>query len=282
MFRSYDQAGLDAQYNLRLRHPEFQEHFDRWARESAAARRGLRCTLDLPYGKASGETLDWFPAEKPGAPVHVFIHGGYWRALDKSDHSFVAPALVQAGHCVAVVNYALAPSVTVREIVRQVRSAIAWSAKNAGTHGGDPGRITISGHSAGGHLTAMALLTDWTAFGGLPRDTVKAGCAVSGLYDLEPIRRCYLNADLKLKPTDDEPLSPVRHESPAAIPLVVAVGGGESEEFLRQAREFAEKRKSQRQPCQYLETPGDNHFTILNQYSDSRAPLTRALLKLIG
>ena len=281
MYRGYDQAALDAQYNLRARHPEFQEHFDRWARESEAARSALPCRLDIPYGEGPGERLDWFPAERPGAPVHVFIHGGYWRSLDKKDHSFVAPPLVRAGYAVAVINYALAPSVTVDEIVRQVRSAIAWCRRNAKAQGGDPDRITVSGHSAGGHLTAMALLTDWQKLG-LPRDTGKAGCAISGLYEMEPIRLSYLNADVRLDADADARLSPMRIDPPARTPLLVAVGGGETDEFLRQSREYARLRKSQGHLCDLLETPGDNHFTILQQLGGAGTPLARALLKRIA
>ena len=131
LFRHYDQPGLDAQYNLRARHPDFQEHFDKWARDSAEARRQLGGRLDVAYGVAPGETLDVFPAEQKNAPVHMFIHGGYWRALDKKDHSYIAPALVAAGHTAVIINYALAPSVRVDEIVQQVRNAIAWTYRNA-------------------------------------------------------------------------------------------------------------------------------------------------------
>jgi arylformamidase len=283
LFRTYDQEGLDAQYNLRARHPDFQDHFDKWARDSAQARGRLKGQLDLAYGVAPGETLDVFPAARAKAPVHVFVHGGYWRALDKKDHSFVAPVLVAEGYAAVVVNYALAPSVGVDEIVHQVRNAIAWTYRNAARIGADPDRITMSGHSAGGHLTAMAALTDWPRFApDLPGDLVKAAGMVSGLFDLEPIRHSYLNADLRLDAESAARNSPLRFAPPASVPLLVAVGAGETEEFLRQSRELAQAWRGRAASLRHVEIPGHNHFEIVEGLADSGAPLTQALLELIG
>src|SRR5207245_9760578 len=186
------------------------EWLERYARESAKARAELSCRLDVAYGASPGETLDVFPA--PGstpAPVHVFIHGGYWHRLDKADFSFVARGLLPAGATVVVINYALIPTVQMAELVSQCRASIAWVHRHAASFGGDPTRIFVSGHSAGGHLVAMAMSTDWKAFGGLPADVIKAGCGIGGLYDLEPIRLCYLNAVLTLTPEDARRHSPV-------------------------------------------------------------------------
>src|SRR5262249_55797717 len=152
--------------------------------ESEAVRRARACTLDIAYDV---ETLDLFPAEKMPAPCLLFIHGGYWQALDKSDFSYLVPPFQDARVVGAVGNNTLAPEAKIDEIVRQNRAAVAWLHHHAGEHGIDPERIHVAGHSAGGHLTAMVLATDWTAFG-LDHNPVRGACAISGLYDLEPIR----------------------------------------------------------------------------------------------
>lgn len=281
VFRGYDQDALDAQYNLRARHPDFQAHFDDWAARSARARQALPCRLDVPYGEAPGETLDVFPAARADAPVQVFIHGGYWQLLDKSDFSFLAEPWVRAGAAAVLVNYDLAPRVSMDEIVRQARAAVAWSCRHARGFGGDPERVYVSGHSAGGHLTAMALLHDWAAEG-LPGDAVKGGVAISGLYELEPVRLTYLNEALQLDEGAARRNSPLHALRPVRAPLVVAVGGGESEEFLRHSATFAEAWRQQGNAGGHLAVPGHNHFTVLGELTVPGAPLGRALLEQMG
>src|SRR5262249_24700854 len=171
----------------------------RYGAESARIRAELPMRFDVPYGRHHAERLDVFPPRgaSGAAPIHVFVHGGYWHRLDKADFSFVARGFPEAE--APGVNYGLVPSVGPRELRRQVRASVAWVHANARPFGGDPARITVSGHSAGGHLVAMLLATDWSQLGA-PADVVKAGCAVSGLFDLEPIRLCYLNDVLALSP----------------------------------------------------------------------------------
>ena len=157
-----DAAWHDSMYNNRALVPDFADHFAHWQNASTQAPERLKGQLDVPYGDGPGETLDIFPAARPNAPVVIFIHGGYWRSLDKSDHSFVAPALRDMGACVVVVNYALCPgtpeqAVTIPDIALQMAKATAWVGRNIAEHGGDRGNITVIGHSAGGHLAAMLL-----------------------------------------------------------------------------------------------------------------------------
>jgi arylformamidase len=211
------------------------------------------------------------------APVHVFIHGGYWRRFSARDHSFVAPPLVAAGVCVLVVNYALCPTVTIDEIVRQVRAAIAWAWHNAASFGGDPERITVSGHSAGGHLTAMALATDWPGVYDLPEDVVKAGLPISGLFDLSPFPYSYLQPLLQLDWAQVRRNSPIGLAPARAVPTVAAVGGDESAEFRRQSRSFADAWPGGR----YLELPGCNHITVLEELELPESTLFRTLLDLV-
>ena len=187
----------EAGYNLRLRHPNFEDYFVVWEAESVRVREAFPCTLDVRYGAGPNMTADLFPAPAAGAPIQVFIHGGYWRAMDKDVHSFPAEGFVAAGGAAVSLNYALAPAVTLDTIVEQCRTAIEWVADNAGRLNGDPDRIFVSGHSAGGHLTAMMLCTDWAARG-RPADLVKGGTPISGIFDLAPIMETSINDDVRL------------------------------------------------------------------------------------
>lgn len=276
IYRDYDQAELDAQYNLRLRHPDYLDRFARYAELSARTRDAIPCVLDVDYGPSAGESLDIFPAARPGAPLHLFIHGGYWQWLDKRDFSFVAAGLAPSGAAVASVNYGLAPTVGMDEMVRQCRAAVAWLHRNAHRFNADPARLHVSGHSAGGHLAAMLMATDWAEFAGLPRDLVKGGCAISGLFDLEPIRLSYHNGVLDLDGAMARRNSPL-HLPPPRAPLVVAVGGDETDEFLRQSREFADLWTSKGAAVQLIELPGLDHFAIVEGLADPESRLARTI-----
>jgi len=277
LYRNYDRAGLDAQYFLRGRVPEHPEYFRRWAEDSAAVRLARPCRLDIPY---DGERLDLFPAGRRPAPCLLFIHGGYWQALDKSDFSFLAPVFQDAGVAVAVLNYTLAPKAHMDEIVRQNRAAIAWLHGHASDYGVDPARIHVAGHSAGGHLTAMVLATDWGAFG-LGRNPVRGASAISGLYDLEPIRLCYLNGVLGLDAAAAERNSPLHHLPEQSPPLILSVGTGETDEFLRQQESFAAAWRAAGLPLEIADQPGDHHFAAVERLGEPQSPLHRAVMRQI-
>jgi len=281
IFLGYDQAALDREYNNRAKVANAAEYLARYPAESARARDELPARLDLRYGPAPGETLDLFlPAGGGPAPVHVFVHGGYWRSLGKADFSFVARGLQPAGVLVAVIDYALIPAVDMDELVRQVRAAVVWLHQNAAAFGGDPGRITVSGHSAGGHLVAMLMSTDWGQFAELPADVVTAGCGISGLYDLEPIRLSYLNETLALTPETARRNSPV-HVVPAAAggPLLLAVGALEGDEYHRQTESLAAAWRRRGHEVEVLDMAGHDHFSIITELGRPDTPLSRALLR---
>lgn len=265
-----DPAWLDAQLNNRLRVPAFAEHFQRWQSHSQTARSTLPCHLDVAYGTGSAaERLDIFPAmpapsaASQAAPVMVFIHGGYWRSLDKADHSFVAPAFVRAGACVVVTNYPLCPAVTMEQLVLSQVKALAWVFRHIAQYGGDPGRISVVGHSAGGHLAAMMLACKWkNVSADLPVNLVKNALSLSGLHDLEPLRHSpYIQGDLRLTPSQINRCSPAYFPAPKGR-LTALCGGDESEEFLRQNRLIQQAWGKASVPvCEEL--PGKNHFSVL-------------------
>ena len=286
MRRLHDPAWLDAQYNNRARIPDAMQVLERWAAESARARGRCDMHLDLRYGDGPSETLDVYAprAALLPAPVLFFIHGGWWRSLDKSDHSFVAPPFVDRGALVVVPNYALCPAVSIETIAMQMVRALAWTYRNAERFGGDPARIVVAGHSAGGHLAAMLLCCDWRRVGGgraLPRRLVKSALAISGLFDLAPLRRTpYLQVDLRLTQESVRRLSPVRFAPPAGR-LVAVVGGDESEEFLRQNALIRSAWGARAVPvCESV--PGANHFDVLDRLADPQGRPHALALELLG
>ena len=277
-----DPAWLDVQYNNRARIPEHAQIFERWARASAHAREQATCRIDVAYGDGPNETLDVFPSAHANAPVLVFIHGGWWRSLDKRDHSFIAPAFTQAGALVVVPNYALCPSVTIETIALQMTHALAWVFRHAAQHGGDPKRIVVAGHSAGGHLAAMLLSCEWRHVGqDLPALLVSSALSISGVFDLEPLRQTpFLQPDLRLTPASVRRLSPA-HFSPPAGELYATVGANESEEFLRQNRLIREAWGPRAVPvCETV--PGTHHLDVLHELADPQARLHGLALRLLG
>ncbi len=283
VYRDLDQAALDAQYNLRAAVPTHPAYFDRWAAESRMVRDGTRCRLDIPYGSGRLEALDLFPADGSPAPLLVFLHGGYWQAMDKGDFSFIAPAYRAAGIGVAIVNYSLAPQAAMDAIVMQICRAIAFLARNAASLDIDARRIFLAGHSAGGHLTAMAMLTDWPRLG-FDRNPLCGGCAISGVFDLEPIRLCYLNKILGLDAEAARRNSPIHllaATAPPEIPLILAVGGRETAEFQRQQATFAALCRARAWQPAVLAEPDEEHFSIVDRLGERNSPLCAALIGAI-
>jgi arylformamidase len=284
-----DPAWLEAQYDNRARVAEHPQHLARWAEASALARAASpQAQLDIAYGDSGAERLDVFPPPPGGpdggaAPVLVYMHGGYWRALDKADFSFVAPAFNAEGALVVVPNYGLAPAVPVETIVLQTAAAVAWTWRNAARFGGDPARIALVGHSAGGHLVTMMLSCRWKDFADdLPAQPVQGALAISGLYDLEPVRHTpFLQRDLQLTPASVARLSPAFFPRPKGGRLYAAVGLDESDEFLRQNRLIRDVWGPTAVPvCETV--PGTNHFTVLNALVDPQGRLHELALRLLG
>ncbi len=270
----------DREYNNRAMIPDFAPIIERWSEQALTARRRSAGALDLYYGGGPRENLDLFPAAGHGSPLLVFIHGGYWRALDKRDFSWVAPPFVERGISVAVLNYELAPAVTIETITLQVLRALEWLHRQAEHYGFDPRRLHVAGHSAGGHLTAMAMAARWPLWDpDLPADLVKGGIAVSGLYDLEPLRHArFLADDLRLDARSAERLSPAWMPPATDAPLITAVGSLESAEFHRQnaliGQRWARNLRAD------IPAPGRHHLSVMDALAEPGHPLFEAAAAL--
>jgi len=276
-----DKALLNKAYNNRELVPDHPQYFARWQEGSARARSTMTSHLDLRYGDAPGETIDLFPARKGDGSCMMFIHGGYWRSLDKKDFSFLAPAWVGAGVSLAVVNYDLCPRVGMDEIVRQMLRASRWLWLNAEQYGMDQDRLYVSGHSAGGHLTAMLMCALWQQLDpSLPKDLWKGGLAISGIYDLRPLLEVeFLQSDLRLDPALALRLSPAFLPTATRMPVMTCVGGDESSEFLRQNALLGERWRSAF--ADDIAMPGKNHFSVVDGLAEASSALFRGARKLM-
>jgi arylformamidase len=276
------QAEIDAQYDVEKSVPDFTVYARHFIDESKLARYRLRCELDVPYGPTRDEHLDVFPGEGRRAPILVFFHGGYWRMLSSKEFSCVALGPATAGVAVLNVNYSLCPKVGIEEIVRQCRAAVAWAWKNAERFGGDPDRLYVSGHSAGGHIVGMLLATDWAAEYGLPAEVIKGAMPVSGLFDLQPFRYSWLQPMLQLTAESIERASPLFHVRRSAAPMLVTWGASESSEFDRQSREYLAAWERAGNRGEPWPQPDANHFTAIYGFEDPKSELCRRLFRLMG
>lgn len=275
VFGSYDQAALDKEYDNVAKIPadRLAAYRKQWALDSQRARDTLPCVLDLKYGDTEGEALDIFrPEGADRAPVQIYIHGGYWIGNDKRDCSYVAHGFVAAGFVTVIINYGLIPTVTMRDQVEQCRRALRWVQENIQRYGGDENRIYVTGHSAGGHLATM-LLCDPEARPG----SLKGIASLSGLYDLEPVRLCFVNQKLNLSEQDVAQLSPYRLSPTDTIPrLLLTVGGDEGPEYLRQMR-CLEQAWSGCLAIRAAVMPGMDHFSMRAVLDDPASVVSRII-----
>jgi arylformamidase len=281
--RKRSSAWFDEQYNNRARIPEHPSILQNWADSSARALARHRDMVEMAYGSDSSEKLDIFPAASPMSPVLVYIHGGYWRALDKRAQSFVAPPFVEAGAMVVLPGYALCPAVTIEHIALQLARALSWVHRHAERFGGDSQRIVVAGHSAGGHLATLLLTCDWRGVdAGLPADVVKGALSISGLYDLAPLRHApFLANDINLTAAAAVRLSPAAMAPPRHGLLATVVGAQESEEFLRQTALIASA-WGPRTVIACETVPQRNHMSVLYELADPQSRTHRLGLELLG
>ena len=268
-YRGMDRAALDVAYNnsAAVGMAKRDQYIAGWARRSDAVRKVRSGKIDLRYGDGPRQRLDFFPCGTTAAPTLAYIHGGYWQMNDKEPYAFFGETLLPAGFNLALVEYTLAPEARLDQIVAEIRAAVAWLIEHAAELGGDPKRVFVAGHSAGGHLTAAAMDN--------PR--VAGGLAISGIYDLEPIRLNYLNDKLQLDPAEAARNSPILQLPSQASPLVVAVGLGELPELIRQSEDYWAAWHGRGLTGQYLPLPGHDHFSVLEELAEpGGASLRRA------
>lgn len=266
----------EVEYNNRARVPENPAIMAGWARDAQAYREAHQNRMQvIPYGPGERHRIDLFSGDDRGAIV-VFIHGGYWQALDGSFFSHLAGGPNAHGIDVAVPSYDLCPAVSVADIVEQMRTAMRELAKL-----GRP--LVISGHSAGGHLAACLLATDWRALdGALPEDLVTSAYAISGLFDLRPLVPTSINTALKLDDSSAKAVSPLFWKPPARGSLDAVVGGNESAEYFRQSRIIVDAWGAAGLPTRFGTVPDANHFTAIAPLADVGSPMTLRLKQLAG
>ena len=277
------QAEIDAQYDVEQSVSDFSVYARHFTEESRVARHRLRNELDIRYGPTRAETLDVFPAEARNAPVFVFIHGGYWRMLSSKEFSCVALGLNALGITTVVVNYELAPKVSIDEITRQMRAAVAWVLRRIEGYGGDPSRVAVGGHSAGAHLTAMCLQTPWREDYGLPTDDpIAAAVLVSGLYDLQPLRYSLMQPMIQLDDGVIRRQSPMFSVRPCKTPALVTWGADEPDEFRRQSDDFNAAWQAAGNRSKRVPMAGANHFTAVYGFEDPKSVLCQWVGQALG
>lgn len=289
LYRQFDsQAQLDAEYDVDGSVPNFLEYVERLLAASERARATLEHFAALPYGPTRDETLDVFPAVREQydtglPPILVFFHGGYWRQLTSAEFNFVALGLARAGVTVVIPTYSLCPKVTMDEIVRQARAAVAWTYRHASTIGGDPARLYVGGHSAGGHLATMCALTDWAGEYALRPDLVRGVVPVSGLFDLRPLPFTCVGPSLQLDAAQVARNSPALLALPPSLPpMLASVGGAESAEFQRQTAEMVQRWQDAGAAAELVPQLDANHFDAVLPFADPDSALVQLVAEFIG
>jgi arylformamidase len=283
VFMEYDQVELDASYDQLSYEPLLGQVSQRLASNSEATRARIGEPRHAAYGPTKIEKLDIYRTSRVNAPVFVFIHGGTWQWGAAREFGFAAEMFVNAG-----AHYVVLDFVSVTEaagdlavLAAQVRRGIAWVYKNAEDFGGDPGRIYIGGHSSGGHLCGVALVTDWRKEFGLPDTIVKGGLCMSGMYDMAPVRLSWRRSYLNFTDAMAEAMSPQRHIDKLNAPLVVSCGSFETPEFQRQSRDFADAIKAAGKPVQLVEAANYAHLEMVESLGNPYGPNGRAALALM-
>lgn len=268
------------QYNPQRAFPNFADHQAARAPANARAHDTLRCARDVHYGEHPLRRLDIYPAEGAEglSPVHLFLHGGYWRAQDKANFAFVAELFVTRGVTAVIVNYELAPASTLDGVAYSAIAAMDWVLREIAAHGGDPRRVSLSGHSAGAHLGAEILAVDW-AERGLDPAAITGAVLISGIFDPAPTVLTSVNAEVRLTSEIAARRNVEARPPRVACPVAVAVGGLEPWQWIDQSFRYSHHlRRHDRDPEVHV-LPGWNHFDILDQYLDPESPLARMCLK---
>lgn len=263
----------DIQLNLRARHPDYQKFLTQNEVASSRVRKLYRCILNVKYGEKDLQTMDIFPSPIAESPILVFIHGGYWRALDKASYSFIAEPFIKKNFTVCIINYRLMPQVTMKSLINDVKAALRWIAIKAAQYNGNPNKMVLSGHSAGGHLAIIAYLKDQKV-----KAQTQAICSLSGIFDLGPIEDSYLNKELQLSKVDVAEFSVLNKDlRQVSCPVLVSVGSEESYFFIEQSKSLYTKFKYDA-PLEYFEYQQLNHYQIVHKMGQESSPLVQFIL----
>src|SRR6478735_2805874 len=279
IYKQYNEEQLNNQYNIRLHVPEFADYFERWEQLSKEAREKYQLVKDIRYGDHGRECLDVFPSAKPNSKTLVYIHGGYWHLFDKSKFHFIAGAFHDDDITTVLINYPLAPAATIGEMVASCRKAVLWLHKNIQQFNGDPQQLYIMGNSAGAHLAAMLLEQEW-----MQKNAalfIKGVCLLSGIFNLLPIQLLQLNSILNISDKIIMYNSPVALIPAANCPVLVCVGGDETDEFKCQSKALYDAWKDKNVAIKFLELPGINHYSMLELLLHKTASLPIAVCKMM-
>jgi arylformamidase len=284
VWKGLDQVELDAAYDQSFYSPLRLDIIKRYATNSEAVRARLGNPQRVAYGSSEVEKLDIYRTKKANAPIFVFIHGGAWLGGAAKNYAFPAEMFVNAGaHYIPLDFIAIkAAGGDLRMMAKQVRTAIAWVHKNAATFGGDANRLYIGGHSSGGHLCGVALVTDWQKDFGVPADIVKGGLCMSGMYDMKPVRLSKRGQYVHFTDEMEQAMSSQRHLNMLHAPVIMTYGTNETPEFQRQNRDFAAAVKAAGKPAELIEAPHYNHFEMAESLGNPYGPNGRAALKMMG
>ena len=282
VFLDYDQQELDDQYNQRILVPDAEDYIAEARSETARVRKKMNCRIDVAYGPLEDQKLDVYPADAPGSPVGVYMHGGAWTRSDKAIESSMAESFVGAGAAYVAVNFSLCPKVSLDELIRQAREGVVWSYHNAASFNGDADRMFILGHSSGGHVGGMMAVTDWASMHGLPRGLIKGAMLCSGMYDLTPVKLSARNEYLKLDDEAVERNSPMRQIPQDGFPLVVGYGEGEHKEFRRQSKALAATWRERGFPVEEIDRAGVHHFSLRRDFNNPNSSILKATFAMMS
>ena len=283
LYKGMDAATLEAEYNLIARRgDDFPEVAQRWINRSAIQRENTGALVDLAYGSGEREKLDWFSSGDPNGPMLVYIHGGYWQRGDKKMYSFITESFIKHGISVAVINYNLTPSVRMGQIPPQIRQSVSWLWHNASELGFSKEKLFVFGHSAGGHLTAMMMATRWSEFDpALPQDLIRGGIPISGLFELEPLVHTSINDGPQMDIAESHKESPCFNPPVTNAPQLVVVGGGETQEFLRQSDDYVTQYQTAERLMERYDVPTADHFDELERLAEDDSVFFEKCMKLI-
>ncbi len=284
VYLDYDQAALDSAYDQHVHAANGPQVISRYASNSESTRRRIGPATRISYGPTPIECLEIYRTGRPGAPVFIFVHGGAWRTGRAANYAFPAELFLNAGAHYVVLDFIGTGDEggSLEAMVTQVRRAVAWVHANGQSFGADPDRIFVGGHSSGGHLAALCLVTDWPEQFGLPSNLIKGGLCSSGVYDMRAVRLSARNGYLMLDEAAELSMSPQRHLDNLQSPLIVSYGTCETPEFRRQALEFADAAAATGNPVSLLVGENYNHFEMLETLSSPYGLLGRAALTQMG